>query len=548
MQNRDRLFYQYALMNLAVLQADFGCHKEAVDAMLETVTTARENRDMMCLNFALNWLFHFGLAHPGLVQGGNLESSGSTFGSGKETMAFLRVKARETGMWTLWSSALLSEAHMALAQGDSVATALEHLVRSEHILVERNMCSLLGPQRAVAVAVWDRLGVSSLATLTCDVFLRCHASSPARRVGASGTAVGSAGVSPGSGSTNDGTVIFDDELRMVCRAADFLARKGRFDAATGLLESAVDSNALRSARAAADHACHRAIVQLRRDLHRGDLDGAEHLLVQLRGSVGARRVDISTRGGPEDDDEVLSANGELGLAIELLHVDYLTRRGDLGAAMAAVEALLSSVTISTDVEARTSLLLHKANLYVLAGRPARGFSLSLRAASLALRSRALPELWLACRHIATVLCSLREFSAAAKLLAAVLPRVLETDDMFAAGAMYAVLADAYVGLAGDGVPAAAVASVGSEHKRPGSAAGVSAGEKERREWLNRAMETLGRADSCFAAVEDVSARCEVVAKMAVVMRVSGDGPAAAGYAAKYADLRRLAAAYANGGG
>ncbi|KPA35177.1 anaphase-promoting complex subunit 5, partial [Fusarium langsethiae] len=80
MQNRDRLFYQYALMNLAVLQADFGCHKEAVAAMLETVSTARENRDMTCLNFALNWLFHFGRAHPDLVQ--NLESS-SMLGTGK---------------------------------------------------------------------------------------------------------------------------------------------------------------------------------------------------------------------------------------------------------------------------------------------------------------------------------------------------------------------------------------------------------------------------------------------------------------------------------
>ena len=66
MQNRDRLFYQYALMNLAVLQADFGCLDEAVAAMLETVSTARENKDLACLNFALNWLYHFGKAHPNI--------------------------------------------------------------------------------------------------------------------------------------------------------------------------------------------------------------------------------------------------------------------------------------------------------------------------------------------------------------------------------------------------------------------------------------------------------------------------------------------------
>jgi len=54
MQNRDRPFYHYALMSLATLQTDFGCHKEAVSAMLETVSTARENRDIRCLNFALD--------------------------------------------------------------------------------------------------------------------------------------------------------------------------------------------------------------------------------------------------------------------------------------------------------------------------------------------------------------------------------------------------------------------------------------------------------------------------------------------------------------
>ena len=64
MRNRDRTFYQYALMNLAILQADFGCYGESVSAMLESVAVARENKDMTCLNFALNWLFHFGRVHP----------------------------------------------------------------------------------------------------------------------------------------------------------------------------------------------------------------------------------------------------------------------------------------------------------------------------------------------------------------------------------------------------------------------------------------------------------------------------------------------------
>ena len=64
MQSRDRTFYQYALLNLAILQADFGCHNEAIPAMQEAIATARENRDTVCLNYCMSWLYHFGRAFP----------------------------------------------------------------------------------------------------------------------------------------------------------------------------------------------------------------------------------------------------------------------------------------------------------------------------------------------------------------------------------------------------------------------------------------------------------------------------------------------------
>ena len=53
MHNRDRTFYQYALLNLAILHADFGCYSEAIAAMRETISAARENNDMTCLNYSL---------------------------------------------------------------------------------------------------------------------------------------------------------------------------------------------------------------------------------------------------------------------------------------------------------------------------------------------------------------------------------------------------------------------------------------------------------------------------------------------------------------
>ncbi len=111
MHNRDRTFYQYALLNLAILHADFGCYSEAVIAMQETISTARENNDMGCLNYSLSWLYHFGKSHP--KQMDEVQKKG-ILGTEKEALAFLKAKAKETNMWSLLSTSLLSEAKLML--------------------------------------------------------------------------------------------------------------------------------------------------------------------------------------------------------------------------------------------------------------------------------------------------------------------------------------------------------------------------------------------------------------------------------------------------
>ncbi|EON99676.1 putative anaphase-promoting complex protein [Phaeoacremonium minimum UCRPA7] len=249
MHSSHRPFYQYALLTLAVLQAEFGCYKEAVDAMLETVSTARENRDMTCLNYALNWLFHFGQAHPHLVK--ELESN-SMLGSGKETLAFLRVKAKEAGMFSLWSAALLSEAKLCLANGDSIATAVEYMVRSSQVLVERNIKYMVASQTALSIALWDRLGSASTTLMACRIFLMCHA--PHSRV--------------------------DDSLNITARLASLQAGRGQYDEAMSLLEN-IDANALRTWKMNQYWRRYRGLLKVLRNLHRNDLDGADYLLSQL---------------------------------------------------------------------------------------------------------------------------------------------------------------------------------------------------------------------------------------------------------------------------
>ena len=111
MQSRDRTFYQYALLNLAILQADFGCHREAIPAMQEAISAARENKDMTCLNFCMSWLYHFGKAFPAEMK--ELRESGM-LGSDNEALAFLKTKAKDAEMWSLLSTSLLSEAKLGL--------------------------------------------------------------------------------------------------------------------------------------------------------------------------------------------------------------------------------------------------------------------------------------------------------------------------------------------------------------------------------------------------------------------------------------------------
>ncbi|SPQ19729.1 b5091e30-43dc-4bbc-a460-388954bb0b71 [Thermothielavioides terrestris] len=400
MQSRDRLFYQYALLNLGIVQSDFGCHREAVATMLEAITTAKENRDTTCLNFALNWFFHFGRAHPNLVR--ELQDS-SMLGTGKESLVFLRAKAKETGMWILWSSALLSEAKLGLANGESVSVAMESMVRSSQLIVEKNVKTMIGPQLSLVIALWDRLGLGVLSTMVCDVFLRCHGRS----------------------------AVLDDRLKLTCRMAGLLAAKGKYADAFAKLDT-IDPSMLRSAKPDQYWHLYRGILKLRRDLHHNNLESAENLLYQL------------LQSGPEDIDP------DLVFIIDSLHIEALTRRQDFNAAFTKIEKLMSQLREeSRDVSLRIRLLLAKVHLFDCIGRPEKGFTLAMRAAGMAWRARLVALLWQAIGAVANILNALGEFAAAEQLLVAVLPRSLETDATYTNGVLYSLLADARIGLAGE---------------------------------------------------------------------------------------------------
>ena len=110
-KTHDRASYQYALLNLAILHADFGCHQEAIPAMREAIATARENEDLACLNFCMSWLYHFSKAFPGQMKDAR---ENGMLGSEHEALAHLKTKAKDTEMWSLLSTSFLSEAKAGL--------------------------------------------------------------------------------------------------------------------------------------------------------------------------------------------------------------------------------------------------------------------------------------------------------------------------------------------------------------------------------------------------------------------------------------------------
>ncbi|THC93348.1 hypothetical protein EYZ11_007174 [Aspergillus tanneri] len=155
MHRRDRA-YQYALLNLAILQADFGCYSEAVSAMQEAVSIARELYDLNCLNFCMSWLYHFGKAFPEHMK--DVQNTGM-LGNEKEGLAFLKAKAKDTEMWSLLSTTLLSEARLELQNGDSLASTIENIVRASHINITRNLANLMGPLLLLQGVLYSRIGM-----------------------------------------------------------------------------------------------------------------------------------------------------------------------------------------------------------------------------------------------------------------------------------------------------------------------------------------------------------------------------------------------------
>ncbi|KAL8699400.1 MAG: hypothetical protein Q9201_006029 [Fulgogasparrea decipioides] len=436
MRSSDRALYQYALLNLAILQADFGCFSEAIIAMQETIATARENHDMPCLNYSLSWLYQFARTHPEEMT--EIQKKG-VLGSEKEALSFLKAKAKESNMWTLLSTTLLSEAKLALSDGDSVSQAFESIMKASHLNVTKSITEAHGSQMLMQSSIFDRLGTSTI-----------------------------------------------------------LARKGRYEEAISRMDE-VDQESLRTLRYQQYWITNLGLLKLHRHLYRDELDAGEDVLAQLWAAPS---------GVPE-----LQHN------VSMAEIDLQIRRRDYSRALSLLEQLLTDLNKhEADIFQRLKAMILKARIYDKAEMPQKGFSVALRAASLAHKARLLPLLWEAVGAICRILVSVKEFDAAVRLIESVMPQALECEDCDLAAYLFSCLADGHMGSAGQ----------------------AKEGSLQRKERLNKASEALDRAFEEYSRIEDIRGQCEMLAKKATTMHLNGDPVLANDYSAKYLAIKKAA--------
>ncbi|KAJ5594453.1 uncharacterized protein N7459_000661 [Penicillium hispanicum] len=478
--NLDRSAYQFALLNLAIIQADFQCFHEAISAVQEAVAIARESHDMNCLNFCMSWLYHFGKSFPEHMR--EVQNSGM-LGNEKEGLAFLKAKSKETDMWSLMSTTLLSEAKLEMQQGESLASIIESFVRASHVNVNKSLTHPTGAYMLLQGAMYARIGhnchapgATHLAWLNTEVFRECYK----------------------EGSPHD------DFVKITFRNSQILAQKGNYKEAFARMNK-LEPEKLRALKYNNAWTYHSGLLQLRRQICRDDKVAVEHIISQLQ---AVQLLDFDMR-----------------LLLGFHTIEFAIRQGDYGRAMHMVEQAAHTMQPENfDIHAQIKLLCLKARIFEKSGQPQRGFSLAMRAASIAHRSRLLFDLWEAICTLCAVLLSLREFEASSELVESIMPQILESEDFALVARAYSLLGDADLGVAGE---------LWSRHGRDSALA--------RNEYINRALGYIDSAYDAYEEIEDFLGQTEMMAKKATLMHLTGDSVLANDYAAKYLDLRKRSA-------
>ncbi|CAE7205465.1 hypothetical protein PTNB73_07123 [Pyrenophora teres f. teres] len=440
-QTREKFHYQYALLHMAIMQADFGCFGEAIAAINETIATARENQDIACLSFSLSWLNHMARAYPKQMKGAGYISM---LGSERDALTFLKAKAKETKSYSLLSSSLLNEAKLTLTTGDSVSRAIEHIYQSSHLNIKENLHSY-GSLVLLTASLYNRIGIPHLANVHCELLLDCYSRSPT-----------------------------EERLRAIGRRAFVMSQRGRYDEAISILE-AVDPSVHKRLKFHQYLVLCIGLIKLRRAIRKSDWPAATHLLETLQ--------PISSPSSPPLDPEMSFIQHDT-------YIDYLVSTNQFALAYETIASLAQSLKEdNADIYQRISVLLMQADIWRRVGKPERGFSVALRAAS-----------------------------------------ALEGKDAMLVGTLYSHLADSHMGLANPDNASSSHATIMSPStpKSPRISA-----MRSRSANVAKAELYIDRARDCFKRAACVDGECEQLMKKAMIAKLRGDEKVAEEWAMRH---------------
>ncbi|OQO00617.1 hypothetical protein B0A48_13107 [Cryoendolithus antarcticus] len=402
-----KLYYQYALLHLSVLHADFEHWTESQAAMEECIATARENQDSECLTFALSWTLYLRQVNA-TRSSTSLPSrdKGSHGQSSHGELAFLKQRGKDSRQWSLVSSTLLEEAKLELRNGGVTPKAFEHLYQAAHLNIQHGNTSLMCADAVFLAGLYDRIGQTHTASRHCRAILAV--------LGDHGN--------------------LRDVVRAKCRLAYGLALRGLYDEARDLIND-IMVRTVGSLKLQQRAEAFARLIALLRATREGDAESA----------IALHRILVSMQdcGDPE-----LSH-----------HLDTLTavfpREADSNVAFAHVTRKPSpsnrffTSTGDTDIAHRLQLMVKKASICAQAGHAEQTISIAMRAAAAAERSLLMPVLLEAVLLVARILIALGEFEGALQLCQASMARTMQmtgTSEMCAS--LFAVCMEAYVGIGG----------------------------------------------------------------------------------------------------
>ncbi|KAG0326761.1 Anaphase-promoting complex subunit 5 [Dissophora globulifera] len=174
MATHDRVLYQYALLNLAMLHARFSHYEQALSALRETIEVARDHQDQECLSYALNWFYRLAKKIPGSSSEMNEAQILASLGGQADGHAFQYLHS-------------LTELTVAKQmQGESMSKALEALVKASSINLRYSLDGVGGIIQLFQSRTWGAFGSPLLSSLYSQLQLKYHASEADMNDAASG--------------------------------------------------------------------------------------------------------------------------------------------------------------------------------------------------------------------------------------------------------------------------------------------------------------------------------------------------------------------------